>query len=268
MISLSNLLRQYFVAPQQDSESLVIDSNKLAEERIRKSLQEAGQPVAQADEDGFTAGLDAPEVEQEDPEEILAEAKAQAEAIVTAARAQADDFMSDAKSTADELYARRKEEGYADGQRQSQEENERLRTQLEEEYQNKINEYYAEYEKEYQRLEPELIDAMIQVFHKVFGVQFEDKRPIILNLVDQTMHGAESAKNFTIKVSEANRSYLEEHIEELRSNVAGDVEITVTSDAGLSEEFCRIETEYGVFDCSVDTEWSNLLKDIRLLCQS
>lgn len=266
MISLSNLLKQYFVMPPQPEDKLVIDSNKLAEKRIRESIRrDSGQEPVPA-EDGFTAGLDAPEVEQEDPEEVLAKAKKEAESIVNAAKAEADNFLSEARDTADKLYARQKEEGYKDGQNQSREETEQLRAQLEQDYRNKVDEYYAEYEREYNRLEPELVDAMIQVFDRVFGVAFEDKRPIIIHLVDNVMHGAETAKSFIIRVSEKNRSFLEEHLEELHANVPGDVEINIASDAGLGEEFCRIETENGVFDCSIDTELSNLLADIRLLC--
>jgi flagellar biosynthesis/type III secretory pathway protein FliH len=34
----------------------------------------------------------------------------------------------------------------------------------------------------------------------------------------------------------------------------------------MEQGICRIETEFGVFDCGLDTELKNLYKDIRSLC--
>lgn len=267
MISLSNYYNPYFVLPQLTAEKVVIDSNKRAEERIQKFLQ-AQSPETAPDGDGFVAGLAVQEVQREDPEEILRKARAEAAEIVDAARKEADSFLKDAKKKASEMYEEQRREGFEEGNRQSREETERLRQELELDYQRRLDEYYDDYVKEYQRIEPDLVDTMIRVFDRIFGIQFEDKRPIILSLVDQTMRGAESAKQFMIRVSEANRSFLEEHIEELRSRVTADVEIHVASDAALTDEYCRIETEYGVYDCSIDTELSNLFRDIRSLCGS
>lgn len=264
MISLSNLLKQYYVV-NQTAERIVIDSNERAEQRIRQSLQAQGFDGI-GSEDGFSVGLDAPEVELESADQILSDAKEEAEAILLAAQAKADNLLSESRSNAESLYEAQRQAGYEDGIRAGQEEIDGLRKQLEEEYQQKEEQLLAEYEQELSRMEPDLVDSMIQVFDKVFHIQFEDKRPIILSLVNSTIHGAESAKHFHIQVSEKNRSYLEEHLDEIRGKVAHDVEISVASDTGMTEENCQIETEYGVFDCSIDVELANLIRDIRSLC--
>lgn len=263
MISLSNLLKQYYVVCQT-TESVLIDSNQRAEERVRESLQAQGLE-GNITEDGFTAGLDAPEAES--AEKILSDARQEADSIVFTAKMQADNLMSEARSNADAIFEAQKKAGYEEGMRAGREKMENRQKQMEEEFHQKEDKLTEEYEQKLAVMEPELVDTMIQVFDKVFGIQFEDKRPIILSLVNTAIHGAESAKSFRIQVSEKNRAYLEEHLDEIREKIAHNhVEISIASDTGLSEEACRIETEYGIYDCSIDVEMANLIRDIRSLC--
>ena len=57
----------------------------------------------------------------------------------------------------------------------------------------------------------------------------------------------------------------EQHLEELQELTGQGVSIEFVHDNKLSDGQCQIETAFGVFDCSVDTELSNLMKDIRSL---
>lgn len=45
-----------------------------------------------------------------------------------------------------------------------------------------------------------------------------------------------------------------------------DIDIEVVNDANLDTSGCFIETSFGVFDCGIDMELNNLVKDIRSLC--
>ena len=40
----------------------------------------------------------------------------------------------------------------------------------------------------------------------------------------------------------------------------------IINDAKLGAGDCQLETNFGIFDCSVDMELNNLIKDIRSLC--
>ena len=109
------------------------------------------------------------------------------------------------------------------------------------------------------------MDAVTAVFNSVFRIQFDDKREILLALVANTLAEETPGKSIRIRVNEKNRAMLEEHLDELQEKVGHGVEIEFIHDTKLSDEQCRIETEYGVFDCGVDTQLSGLLKDIRSL---
>ena len=43
------------------------------------------------------------------------------------------------------------------------------------------------------------------------------------------------------------------------------ITIEYVADPALNDEQCMIETSSGVFDCSVDTEFQNLINDLRSL---
>ena len=75
-----------------------------------------------------------------------------------------------------------------------------------------------------------------------------------------------SEKHFKIFSASENLPFLEENLPALREKLGSDVEVELMYDAALSSDGCRIETEYGVFDCGIDTELANIYKDIRSLC--
>ena len=48
--------------------------------------------------------------------------------------------------------------------------------------------------------------------------------------------------------------------------VGHDIELEIVSDATVEGNDCTIETDSGVFNCSLGTQLENLIKDIRSLC--
>ena len=51
----------------------------------------------------------------------------------------------------------------------------------------------------------------------------------------------------------------------LLAGISNNVTVEVVEDANLSQNQCLIETENGVFDCSVDVELRALSKTLQLL---
>ena len=124
----------------------------------------------------------------------------------------------------------------------------------------------SEYETKMTNMESEIVDAVIAVFHRVFDIQFEDKKDILLHLVNNTLMNVEVGKEFHIRVSSANYKFIESHIGDIKEKIGNDVNIEVINDMSLGAEDCIIETDSGVFNCGIDMELANLEKDIRALC--
>lgn len=276
---MSNVVKQYF-AVTNSSELCIINSNQRAEERLREQALlygmqgEAGEENASSD--GFTQGLVAENIvlpPEETPEEIIEKAKAQAKQILQEARDKSDQIMNEADRKARLLCEEQRQAGYQAGLDQAAQKIEEIRQEAENEKsqflaeQKEITEgIREEYERRADELESGIVDAVIQVFDEVFHIQFGDKKEILLHLVKNTLLHVESSKQVRIRVAEGCHHYMEANGEEIRNQLGKDVSVEIVRDMHLSGMECVIETESGVFNCGMDMELSNLLKDIRSLC--
>lgn len=241
---LSNLYKQRFIT--NESESRVINSNTLAyrileeQSRALAKTQEPEQP--QAESGGFVEGIAAPQVETIDYE---AEAKEKAEEILAQANAEADEIRKAAREEADELRKKAMEEGHAEGMEQG------------------MQDSYLEQMRE---LEPKLVHTITDVVSHVFHVQFHDKDEIVLYLVKRAMESIDGPKEFTIKAGPKQAAYLEEHKQELLECVGQNATLDLVTIHSMTEGECIIETDTGVFECGMDVQLDNLIRDIQSLC--
>lgn len=281
MISLSNLVKQHYVI-NLGNETRVINSDErfkvgLGAPVVREDFSEGQIPSSEEIIDGFLEGLAAEEVEivpQITPEEIIEQARAEAEGILVVARLEAEKITDDAKSRAEILFEQKKQQGYQEGVSKLQDEILERKAKLEEEFHQKEAEldkkaqmFQEDYEAKLDVLEEDMVDVMIRVFHKVFNIQFDNKKQIILHLIKDTLLGIDAGKNFTIRVAESNYKFIESHVADIKEKIGNDVTIDIVNDLNLEENDCIIETATGVYNCGIDMVLSNLEKDIRSLCR-
>ncbi len=266
---MSNLVKQNYVVNMPKKDTRVIDSNDLIDLRLQElRLAQVKKTVeAAADSDGFVEGLAAAEIAAEPTqEEILNSAREEAENIVGDAKSKADQLLSEAEQKAKLLYDEQKTLAYQEGASKAGAEIEEARRKLEEEYQAKLDENDAAYKLRMDNIEGDLVDAIIQVFDHVFRIQFEDKREMLLALVNNTLSNIDSGKHFRIHISPEDIPLMEEHLDEIQKTAGYDAVIELVKAANLKPGDCQIETDFGMFDCGLDTELKNLYKDIRSLC--
>jgi flagellar assembly protein FliH len=249
----------------------VIDSNDLVELRMREfEVIPAKKETPALDPDAqFVEGIAAEQVEtppEPRPEEILAEAREEAQKIIEEAKKNAEEIEEEAVVRSHELFDEQKTLGYEAGMSEAERTIADSRTQLEEELKQQIAQNDADYQKRLSELEPDLVDAIIQVFDHVFKIQFGEKKEILLTLVNNTISHLEAGKHFRIHTAPGNASFLEYHLNEIQQTAGYDAVIELINDDNLQPGICRIETDFGMFDCSLDTELKNLYKDIRSLC--
>ena len=271
-ISLSNLFKQQYVI-NLGNETRVIN----ADEQFRKLEIAQVAPTSEEILDGFLEGLDAEEIEMEPqitPEEILEQARKEAEGILIVARLEAEKYADDAKKQAEILFEQKKQQGYQEGVSKLQDEVLEHKAKLQNEYEqlqlalNQEREaLHAEYEDKLDTLEADLVDIMIRVFHKVFHIQFDNKKQMLLHLIKDTLLGIDAGKNFVIRVAESNYKFIESHVADIKEKIGNDVSIDVVNDMNLEENDCIIETATGVYNCGIDMVLSNLEKDIKSLCR-
>ena len=272
---MSNILYRVQMAPQEEQKTCVIDSNELVGEKIEERRREEKKRQMQAlnsedafvpmdgeslDEDTECLGQQMPEeAEKAEPEiDYVAQAKEEADAILSEAREQADAILAEAGEQADAMRSHAEAEGQKEGYEQGLQEAAARQRELESRMQ-------ADYDQKQKNMEHELVDVVCDVVEKVFLVQFGDKKEIIWHAVDQALANIEGSKEFMIRVGEANLEFLRAHKEELQAKVGQDMTLDIVLDPLLDETQCMIETDGGLFDCGMDTQMRNLIKDIKSL---
>ena len=122
-----------------------------------------------------------------------------------------------------------------------------------------------EYLQKQSTMEKELVQVVCDVVEKVFLVQFGDKKDIILHLLDNALSNIEGGKEFLIRANEANCEFLRGHKSQLQDKVGQEILLDIVQDPLLDDTQCMIETDGGLFDCGMDTQMRNLIKDIKSL---
>lgn len=283
---MSNLVKSFSLICNEDKR--IIDSNEAVTvklEEMRKIMTEN-----KSESEGFTLGLNPQNVEElleddeqqriigetqknttdsdeikESAENVLAEAQAKSNELIEIAYADAkhivDAAMKEAQNIKTKAYSEGLEAGKSEGRDMVNAEKERisreyesLRVQLEDEYREKIK-----------QIEPELADVMLEVFSSVTKVLSADQKDMILALVDKVLSGTESNKNYIIKASREDAEFLRENRENILKSVNRDISIEIVEDASMRKNECIIDTDMGIYDCSLDIQLENLMKAIKIL---
>ena len=268
---MSNLYKQRYISNDQGPR--VINSNLRVAERMKEleMMMMSQIPDQQGSVDGFIAGLQmevvdaVPKEPELTPEEIKKQAEEEADGILADAREQMEAIISDAQNQAEAIKEQARNEGFAAGE---QEGNAKANVRLEElsrQLDEESRRLEEDYQQKIQELEPYLVDIISDIFEKVFHVQFDDKKEILIYLIQKVILSAEGTKEFQVRVSLKDYEYVEEHKKYITDQVGQAVHVEIMADAALQERQCMIETDSGVFECGMDVQLENLTKTIKSL---
>lgn len=267
---MSNLFKSVNINEKKEEKRL-IDNNELISAKIdiiKDMLKETLEESPQEDNeilDDFTEGLDAQTVsmlvsEKEDiniqirTEELLTEAKLKAGEIIAQAKSEAEKIIRDTMETA-------RKEAYETAMKEAKVETERMHREVEA---LKIAQE-EEYKKRLEEMEPMLVEAILTVFNKVTNVLTEDRKDMILHLVNSVMTKTELSRNFIIRVSKDDYNFLIDSRDKIYGALLKDANIEIIEDVTMKRNQCIIETDGGIYDCSLDIQLENLTKDIKTL---
>lgn len=193
--------------------------------------------------------------------EEIARMKDEAESLLVRAKQEADDIVSDARAKASDIRDEARSEGYSEAIARAQED---IDARMAEVDQFKA-ECEAAYEKQVSELEPAFVEMAIELSEKLIGIHSDDKKEILLYLLDCGMNKVPRSNTYLIRVP----SMAEEDIEQIKTRLseeaAEDAVVEVIEDKFLDGTQCLIETDSRIFDCSLDSMRKSLYEAIRLL---
>lgn len=282
MLSKSSLLKaNSFVV--QNEEAVIIDSNERMAakiEEIASSLKNAEQEELNTFSEGIEAGqvaalLDGdeegnvihqsaqPVYDGPTPEEMIAEAQAEIEDMRRAAQANIDSERdATLRRAMEDGHRQGYQEGFEEGRRQAALENQAKEQQLQE------KEYMLqeEFQRRLLELEPMMLDTLTNIYEHVFAVDMSENRNVIMHLVENTLHRIDGGVNYLVRVSKEDFPYISMQKQAvLEKCITSSANLEVVEDITLAVNECLIETDSGIYDCSVGTELKELKKQLMLL---
>ena len=267
--SLSNLFKGGYVVRKENSR--VIDYNDLVATKLEQlsektefmPVKEFQQPEPEGMQ-GFVEGLNADELEiimeeeQEEvvptPEEMYEEAKNEVEKLLQDARTEAEMIRNEA-------YEMARKKGYEAGYNEGLKEIEKLKEELEQKETSRMEDYNAKVEE----LEPLMVEKVADLMEYVFRVQFSTSRAMIMHILSGALGKINNSKEFIIHVSREDVAVVKANHDRILAMVPNAVSIEVVEDPVLVKNQCMVETDGGVYDCSLDVQMEKLIKSIKTL---
>lgn len=284
---MSNLLKG-FTVPVRNDDKRVIDCNAMISEMLVKmrntvendeftdagfnpGLNPLGVSEVLGDDEHILGNEQAVDTENIEPDRvhkkeiIIAEAEAQAATIIDKANEDARVIIAGAQAEADGIRNRAREQGLAEGAAKASEEAQAELSRKSQELELLKEELISEYRQKEAEMEPALVDTILKIFADITRSIAMDKRDMILTLVNNVMVGGEASRNFVIRVCNEDAIFLKENKEKIIGAVRKDIHIEIVTDLSMKRNECLIDTDTGVYDCSLDIQLENLINDIKIL---
>ena len=275
---MSNLLKRgtTFI-----SEERIIDYNELIKLKLKNIVSDK-ESHSNVDADGFVNGLKADVVEQlltgsedeneavdsQNPDDVknqLAAAIEEANEQARSIKDEANEVLAQAHMEAGKIIEDAKRTGYEQGAYNAREEYESKAEALEREYEQKKAQLEKEYNDLKAAIEPELVETITEVFRKITYTVAEDNKEIIIGLINGVMKNSDISNEFVIRVSPDDYRFLVNNQGKIYCAVSKEVNMDIVEDAAMKKNQCIIKSDTGVYDCSLDIELNNLIRDIKLL---
>ena len=278
----SNLYKAGFIHLGESAR--VIDMNEILEQRLKEEAERRSRRPERelvAAQDGFTEGLDAEKVD------VLLEPDAEAASMQNASIQEQEQLNREIEAARNELaglqaqieqekeqaqleieqmkaktFEEANEQGYQEGYRKGMDSVQELQKQ----YEAERLQQEQEYQKKLEEMEPMMVDTLCDVYSHIFKVEAKEHKELVLKLLQDTLLKVDSTGSIMIHVAKEDYAYVQEQKAALLEEAgmqSGSVEIV--SDATLARAQCMIETEGGVYDCSLDTELAELKRRLMLL---
>lgn len=278
----SNLYKAGFVHLGEDAR--VIDMNAILEKRLKEEAQRRSREPEHelvAAQDGFTEGLNAEKVdvllepdaeaasqqnasiqEQEQLKQKIEEARNELAGLQAQIEQEKEQAQLEIDQMKTKAFEEANEQGYQEGYRKGLDSVQELQKQCEDER----LQQEQEYQKKLEEMEPLMVDTLCDVYSHIFKVEAKEHKELVLKLLQDTLLKVDGTGSIIVHVAKEDYAYVQEQKGALLEEAgmqSGSVEIV--SDAALARAQCMIETEGGVYDCSLDTELAELKRRLMLL---
>ncbi len=196
---------------------------------------------------------------REEAAAIIAAARQEAEAIKKAALEEQERVLAEGRAAGEE-------QGYREGLARAEKEGEAIRREaaaIREEARRVLEEARQAYQETITAAEGEILDLALTIATRVIGQEVELRPEVALDMARQAIRQVAGGQHYIIYASPEAAAIIRQHREELLAEAAPEARLQVVADPGFKNGGCRVETENGFIDASVDTQLEEVKKILR-----
>ncbi len=284
---MSNLFKAGYVT-FDSTEARIIDNNDLANKKIEafqeqelkrqrsQMVQEDAYPDMERGED-FIPGIEMEQLSQltedqsmlesvPDPQFDMEAMQAEMDLKIQQAQEQADTIIQSAQQQAEAIRMDAMEQGHREGYDAGYQEGIAAAQALQDEIEQQRGDLEKEYQQIVDELEPEMVDVLTQIYEHVFNIELREDKGIILHLLKTTLSRIEPGKDLIVHVSSDDYDDVMDERDDLNACITSpNTTMEIIEDPLLKENECMIESDSGVFDCSLGVELSEISRKLKLL---
>ena len=270
------------------SDARIIDNNDLSNRKIEayqerelkrqrtRMMQEEGYEEGESVED-FVPGIGLEQIDQltqdqnmlgsfPDPQFDMEAMQAEIDLKLQQAQEQAEMIINDAQQQAENIRNQAMDQGRQEGYDAGYQEGLAAVEQIKQETLQKQEELDKEYQQIVDELEPEMVDVLTQIYEHVFGVDMREDKGIILHLLKNTLSRIEPGNDLIVHISPDDYDDVMDEKDSIDACISSpSTTMEIIEDPLLKKNECMIESDSGVFDCSLGVELSELTRKLRLL---
>ena len=286
---MSNLFKGAFIS-FDESDARIIDNNELANKKIEEfqeqelkrqramMAEDEGLPPEGDENSDFSPGIDMEQLDQltedqsilgapnEDPQFDMEAMQAEIDFKLQQASEQAEAIINDAQNQAEGIKQGAIEQGHQEGYDAGYQEGMAAVESLKADIEAQRDGLEKEYQMLVDELEPEMVDVLTQIYEHVLGIELRDDKGIILHLLKNTLSRIEPGNDLIVHVSSDDYDEVMDEKEALNACVTSpNTTMEIIEDPLLKENECMIESDSGVFDCSLGVELSEISRKLKLL---
>ena len=189
------------------------------------------------------------------------EIREECQKLINEANLKAQDIIDDAKASAQRIKEEAIEEGYNAGKESALQELIEAKRELEA----REEQMREEYDRLVEDLEPQMVEAITDIYAHVFGNNFFSQRDVMVCLVNKALRHVDTSDPVMIEVSNEDYDMLIGMKTALYDKIMIKNEPEIVRRDDFKRGQAKIETPYGIVDCSIDTELTELTRYLKML---
>lgn len=191
-------------------------------------------------------------------------ARTQGARLIEEARGQAAGILSQAavekEQVKNEAYAQGMQEGYQDGYRQGLQAGQAVIDKINAQKQSELARLQETYARLFAESEQAMVTLSLEMARKIIGKQVELDPTVIVQVAKTVLREAHAGESYIVFVNPSDLQTAKDFSDELGMHIPAGATLQILPDADITQGGCRVETEVGSTDGTIEGQLAELRK--------